>query len=243
MNKTRLDQLLVSRGYFETREKARRVIMAGGVRVGGKVIDKPGKSVSPDSDIKIADRPRYVSRGGEKLEAAIRKFGVEVSGKKCLDIGASTGGFTDCLLQHGARQVAAVDVGYGQIAQNLRSDPRVKLMERVNARYLRPADLPYAPELVTVDVSFISLSKILPVIGTVAKSGAEVVALIKPQFEAGPKDVKKGGVVKDSRVHSRIIWNICELSEGEDFIVRGLMQSPLKGPAGNKEFFIYLLRP
>ena len=238
--KERLDKLLVSRGFFPTREKARRAVMAGKVTVDGVCVPKAGKAVDPGCDITVAPSQRYVSRGGEKLAAALKRFDVSPIGKKCLDIGSSTGGFTDCLLQAGAETVVAVDVGYGQLDFKLRGDSRVTVLERTNARYLKREDLPCEPQLVTIDVSFISLGKIVPAVRGLLKPGAEVAALVKPQFEAGRSDVQRGGVVKDSRVHARVLDNVCMICEARGFTVLGLMESPLKGPAGNKEFFIYL---
>jgi len=238
-NKVRLDRLLVERGFFPTGEKARRAIMAGEVRVDGQRADKPGKAVKSDCLISVLNRYHYVGRGGEKLAAALRTFGISVSKKKCLDIGASTGGFTDCLLRAGAAAVVAVDVGRGQLAQRLREDPRVTVLDRTNARYLAKSHLPYEPELVTIDVSFISLDKIIPAVLEIIGPEAELVALIKPQFEAGRKDVGRGGVVRDGRVHASVIWSVCEMCEANGLVIRGLMESPLRGPAGNKEFFVY----
>ncbi len=239
MTKVRLDKLLVEQGFFPTGEKARRAVMAGEVMVDGRRSDKPGKTVSGDCRIEVSNRYHYASRGGEKLAAALSTFGISVAGKKCMDLGASTGGFTDCLLQAGAASVVAVDVGHGQLAQRLRDDPRVVILDRTNARYLTKGHLPYEPELVTIDVSFISLEKVIPAAVAVTGGGAELVALVKPQFEAGRKDVGRGGVVRDSRVHTRVIWNACEVIEANGLLVRGITESPLRGPAGNKEFFVY----
>jgi 23S rRNA (cytidine1920-2'-O)/16S rRNA (cytidine1409-2'-O)-methyltransferase len=239
VSKVRLDRLLVERGFFPSGEKARRAVMAGEVRVDGRLEDKAGKAVKSNCLLSVLRRYHYVGRGGEKLAAALRTFGVSVSKKKCLDIGASTGGFTDCLLQAGAAAVVAVDVGHGQLAQRVREDPRVTLLDRTNARYLKRSHLPYEPELATIDVSFISLDKIIPAVVEIIGPGAVLVALIKPQFEAGRKDVGRGGVVRDGRVHTSVIWNVCEMCEANGLMVRGLMESPLRGPAGNKEFFVY----
>jgi len=237
--KERLDRLLVQRGFFTSGEKARRAVMAGIVLVDERVESKPGKAVSSDSLLRVKEAPPYVGRGGEKLAGALERFKISVLGKRCLDIGASTGGFTDCLLHGGASAVIAVDVGYGQIAQCLREDPRVTILERTNARYLKGDQLPYEPELVTIDVSFISLGKIIPAVGGVVREGAQLIALIKPQFEAGRSEVRRGGVVRDERVHARVIWNVCAVCEVAGFVIQGLMESPLIGPAGNKEFFVY----
>jgi 23S rRNA (cytidine1920-2'-O)/16S rRNA (cytidine1409-2'-O)-methyltransferase len=239
VTKIRLDRLLVEQGFFPTGEKARRAVMAGEVTVDGRRVDKPGKTVSSDCKIEVSKRYRYASRGGEKLADALRAFGIAVSDKKCLDVGASTGGFTDCLLKAGAAAVVAVDVGRHQLAKRLRDDPRVVILDRTNARYLTRDRLPYVPGLAVIDVSFISLEKIVPAIaGTIGDCG-ELVALVKPQFEAGRKDVGKGGVVKDSRVHTKVIWNVCRMCEANGLIIHGIIESPLRGPAGNKEFFIH----
>jgi len=216
--------------------------MAGLVTADGRVETKPGKPVAPDSVLDVKEGARYVGRGGEKLAAALEKFGVSARGKRCLDIGASTGGFTDCLLKGGASEVTAVDVGYGQLAHVLRGDKRVKLLERTNARYLKPEQISYRPELITVDVSFISLAKIFPVAARLAAEGAEMVALIKPQFEAGRKEVKKGGVVRNRVIHDRVIRDLCRMCQESGFAVRGVTESPLRGPAGNKEFFVYAVK-
>ncbi|QIA27099.1 TlyA family RNA methyltransferase [Thermaerobacter sp. PB12/4term] len=235
----RLDQLLVERGYFPTRNRARAAILAGRVRVNGQVVDKAGAAVSPDARIEVAGDPiPYVSRGGLKLEHALRAFDLEaaVAGVVAADIGASTGGFTDCLLQHGARRVYAIDVGYGQLAWRLRQDPRVVVMERVNARYLSPGVLPEAVELVTVDVSFISLRLILPAVRGILVPGGGVIALVKPQFEAGPGDVGKGGIVRDPAVHRRVLAEVAAAADQLGFTLLGLAASPILGADGNREF-------
>ncbi len=242
MKKEKLDRLLVMRGLFASGEKARRAVMAGSVLVDGRLEDKPGKAVAVDCNLEIAKRRKYVGRGGEKLETAIKEFGISVSGRKCLDIGASTGGFTDCLLQSGAAEVIAVDVGYGQLAPKLRDAPRVRNLERTNARYLKREDLPYAPDLVTIDVSFISIEKIIPAVKSLVGRGADVVVLVKPQFEAERKEVQRGGVVRNGRVHARVMSRVRESCEENGFIIRGEMESPLRGPAGNREFFIHLIK-
>lgn len=234
----RLDVLVVERGLTDSREQARRLIMAGEVMVAGRVVDKPGMRVPQDADIVVQTGPRYVSRGGEKLEAALAAFAVNVAGRICADVGASTGGFTDCLLQHGAGKVYAIDVGYGQLDYRLRQDARVVVMERTNARYV--ATLPEAVSLVTVDASFISLKLLLPVIRCWLASPAAVVPLIKPQFEAGKSDVGKGGVVKDPVVHRRVLGEVLSAAAAEGYTTRGLIRSPLKGPAGNVEFLAWL---
>jgi len=238
MVKQRLDLLVHQRGLAASREKARAIIMAGEVMVNGQVMDKPGAQISPEAEIRVQSKPRFVSRGGDKLAWALEMFRLDVTGRVCADVGASTGGFTDCLLQHGAARVYAIDVGYGQLAYSLRQDARVVVMERTNARYLET--LPEPVNLVVVDASFISLKLLLPVIKGWLSPRADVVALIKPQFEAGRQDVGKGGVVKDSRVHARVLQEILVFAREQGFAVRGLTVSPLKGPAGNVEFLAWL---
>lgn len=234
VKKERLDRLLVERGLAESRAQAQRLIRAGEVRVTGQVLDKPGTLVAVDAPITMAEHPRYASRGGEKLEAALRRFALDVTGWTVADVGASTGGFTDCLLQHGAARVYAVDVGYGQLDWRLRRDPRVVVMERTNARYLER--LPEAVDLVTVDVSFISLGLILPRAAGWLRARGEVVALIKPQFEAGRHQVGKGGVVRDPNIHRQVLERVVEMAGRVGLGLQGLMGSPLLGPAGNREF-------
>lgn len=238
VNKERLDILLHERGLVESRERARRIIMAGQVQVDGGVVDKPGTRVPAGANIRVKAGLPYVSRGGLKLRAALEAFAVEVQHAVAADIGASTGGFTDCLLQHGAHRVYAIDVGYGQLAWRLRQDPRVVVMERLNARYLTA--LPEPIDLVTVDVSFISLTLVLPAVKRLLAPTGQVVALIKPQFEAGRKQVRKGGVVKDPAVHRRVLCNILDWALESGFEVKGLIRSPLRGPAGNIEFLAHL---
>lgn len=240
--RVRLDQLLVERGLVESRAKAQALIRAGQVLVDGRVVDKPGTLVPVDVGIALREKPRYVSRGGDKLEAALRAFGVDPRGKVCLDIGASTGGFTDCLLQHGAARVHAVDVGKGLLHWKLRNDPRVLVHEGVNARYLRPEDIGEPVELVTIDVSFISLRLILPALHGIVVPGGDVIALVKPQFEAGRGRVGKGGVVRDPGVHREVLEGITRFAvERLGWSVAGAVRSPLRGPAGNVEFFLHLL--
>ena len=245
-SKNRLDVLLVERGLAESRAQAQRLIRAGLVRVVGQVADKPGTRVVTNVEITLQARPRFVSRGGEKLEAALVRFGLDVTGAVAADVGASTGGFTDCLLQHGARRVYAIDVGYGQLDWRLRNDPRVVVMERTNARYLE--DLPEPVDVVTADVSFISLGLILPMVvrwfpppppPPVGGGRGGVVALIKPQFEAGRREVGKGGVVRDPEVHRRVLERVLGIAAGLDLGLCGLMPSPLRGPAGNVEFLAW----
>ncbi len=234
MGKERLDLLLVARGLVESRSLAQRLIRAGEVLVEGQIFDKPGMRVDVEVDIALRTRPRYVSRGGEKLAAALARFPVQVAGRVVADIGASTGGFTDCLLQHGAARVYAIDVGYGQLAWSLRQDPRVVVMERTNARYLE--SLPESVHLIVSDVSFISLRLIYATAVHWLKPGGDVVSLIKPQFEAGRRDVGKGGVVRDPAVHRRVLRQVAEAMAALGLGLRGLMRSPLRGPAGNVEF-------
>lgn len=235
----RLDQVLVERHLAETRQKAQWLIRSGNVYVNNSIIDKPGKLIPLDSNIKVKEKIPYVSRGGLKLEHAIKVFKISLKDKIALDIGSSTGGFTDCLLQNGALKVYAVDVGYGQLALRLRSDPRVVVMERTNARNLKPTDFPIPPDIVTIDVSFISLEKIFPVVSRLISQGKEVIALIKPQFEAGPKFVKKG-VVRDSDIHMRVIEKIKETAQKNNLRPLGIIPSPILGPQGNKEFLLYM---
>ena len=238
MEKERLDVLLHQRRLAESRERARRLIMAGQVLVNGQVRSKPGTRVPTTVKITVKRKLIYASRGGLKLEAALSTFEVDVHGLVAVDVGASTGGFTDCLLQHGARRVYAIDVGYGQLAWRLRQDQRVVVMERVNARYLR--ELPEPVDLATVDVSFISLKLILPVVMRLLKPNGEIDALIKPQFEAGRRQVGKGGVVKDPAVHRAVLQDVLGRAQSSGLRVGGLIVSPLRGPAGNAEFLAHL---
>lgn len=241
-HKTRLDVLLVERGLCESREQARRLIMAGEVSVGTDVVDKPGKLVLTDAELAVKRPPRYVSRGGLKLEEALRVFSLDVRGMNALDVGASTGGFTDCLLQHGAAHVYAIDVGYGQIAWSLRTDPRVTSIERTNIRRLTALPGGVLADLAVIDASFISLALVLPpTLGLLATS-APVIALVKPQFEAGRDSVGKGGVVRDSAVHTRVLRTVAAFANSLNLVVAGLTPSPVRGPAGNVEFLIWLRR-
>lgn len=241
----RLDQSLVDRGLLPSREKAKRAVMAGLVLINGQPARKPSDNVAPSDELSLAEPERFVSRGGHKLEHALLHFALNVEGVVAADLGASTGGFTDCLLQHGARKVYAVDVGHGQLAWKLRCDPRIVVMERTNARHLTPTDFPppFTPlSLIVVDCSFISLRLILPAAGALLQPAGQIVALIKPQFEAGRREADKGrGVISDPAVHQRII------SELENFAVvelgfkwHGVVDSPLRGPAGNHEFLALL---
>ncbi len=239
--KKRLDQLLVERELFSSRHQAQLAIRSGQIQVNNQLADKPGALFSRDCQIKIKEKSPYVSRGGKKLAAALKEFKLNATNKIALDIGSSTGGFTDCLLQHGAKRVYAIDVGYGQLALPLRNDPRVILKEKTNARYLKPGDFPEKIQLVTIDVSFISLDKILPVISKLTEPETTVIALIKPQFEAGRKDIKKG-VIRDPEVHCAVIEKIKKLARDNQLETQAIIPSPILGPAGNKEFLIYLVK-
>lgn len=240
----RLDRLLVRRGLFPSREAARAAILAGRVRVAGAPgLLKPGTPVPADAAVTVEGEPRpYVSRGGQKLEHALRVLGVDPAGRVCLDVGASTGGFTDCLLRHGAAQVVAVDVGYGQLAWALRNDPRVTVLERTHVRRLTAALLPACPTLATVDVSFISLRKFLGHLGHLLAPRAEVLCLVKPQFEAGRADVGKRGVVRDPAVHRRVLLEVGAYAASRGYQLSGLTASPLRGPEGNVEYFLHLTK-
>jgi len=240
MQKERLDILMTELGLAESRSQAQKLVMAGQVRVDGQLVFKPATKILRSAKISLVRGPRFVSRGGEKLEAALAVFGLEdLGGKVCVDVGASTGGFTDCLLQHGAGKVYAVDVGYGELHWKLRNDPRVVVMERTNARYL--AGLPEPVALATIDASFISLKLLLPVVkGWFGGAAGEVVALIKPQFEAGREQVGKGGVVYDPAIHATVIERVREAADELGFARIDVIPSPLLGPAGNQEFLAYL---
>lgn len=237
-DKQRLDLLMVERDLSPSREKARAMIMAGEVTVDGKMIDKAGTRVSIAAEIAVKTKPRFVSRGGDKLAGALATFPIDVSGRICADVGASTGGFTDCLLQNSAAKVYAIDVGYGQIAYTLRTDERVVVMERTNVRYVE--SLPEQVSLVVMDASFISLRLLLPAVKGWLTQQADVIPLIKPQFEAVQQDVGKGGVVRDNQVHARVLDEVLTFAATQGFAVRGLIRSPLKGPAGNVEFLAWL---
>ncbi|MED9854003.1 MAG: TlyA family RNA methyltransferase [Succiniclasticum sp.] len=239
--KLRLDAYLTEQGLFETRSRAQAAIMAGQVLVDEMKIDKPGTSVKEGAKIRIlGDQLRYVSRGGLKLAKALQKFPVSVAGKVMADIGASTGGFTDCALQNGAVRVYAIDVGYGQLDWKLRNDPRVINMERTNARLLEADSLPEPIEAASIDVAFISLEKILPAVRKLLAADAFVIALVKPQFEAGKENVGKKGVVRDPAVHKEVLRRIIAFAEQEGFGIGGLDYSPVKGPEGNIEYLLYL---
>ena len=240
-HKERLDVLLVSLGLAESRAKAQATIMAGEVYVNGQKADKSGMEVDITSNVEVRGSAcPYVSRGGLKLEKALRNFGVDPTGYVCSDSGASTGGFTDCLLQQGASKVFAIDVGYGQLAWKIRNDPRVVVMERTNIRYVTPEDLGQPLDLSVIDVSFISLSLVLPVVKTLLKPTGQVLCLIKPQFEAGRDKVGKKGVVRDAAVHEEVLQNFISLAKSLGFTIRNLTFSPVKGPEGNIEFLGHL---
>ena len=239
--KKRLDVLLVEMGFADTRTKAQAIIMSGLVYVDGQKADKPGISYEENVALEVRSGGcPYVSRGGLKLEKALRDFGVDPTGYVCSDSGASTGGFTDCLLQQGAKKVFAIDVGYGQLDWKIRSDPRVVVMERTNVRYVTLEDLGEPLDLSVIDVSFISLSIVLPVIKTFLKPTGQVLCLIKPQFEAGKEKVGKKGVVRDPAVHREVLDNFVALTEKIGFTILGLTFSPVKGPEGNIEFLAHL---
>ena len=240
-NKTRLDVLLVERGLQESRQKAQATIMSGLVFVKGQRVDKPGTAVPNDAEIEVRGNAlKYVSRGGLKLEKAMASFPIDLRDAVCGDIGASTGGFTDCMLQNGARKVYAVDVGYGQLAWSLRSDERVVCMERTNARYLTHEQIPEELDFASVDVSFISLKLILPPLCGLLRQGGHVACLVKPQFEAGKEKVGKKGVVRDPAVHLEVLEHFLEHAKESDFTVLGLTYSPIRGPEGNIEYLGYL---
>ncbi len=242
--RARLDTQLVARDLVDSREKAQRLILAGAVRVNGQLAHKPSELVDDQATLVIEAAEKFASRGGYKLEAALDQFPISCEGLVCADLGASTGGFTDCLLQRGAARVHAVDVGKGQLDWKLRQNPRVIVHDELNARYLSADDLGSPVDLVTIDVSFISLTKVLASAASVLRPGGTIVALIKPQFEAGKRLVKRGGVVRDSRVHEAVTNMIQEFATHTvGLTLLGLIESPLLGPAGNKEFLIALRKP
>ncbi len=239
--RARLDIQLVAHGLADSREKAKRLILAGAVRVNGQLAHKPSELVDDHATLLVEAAEKYASRGGHKLEKALDQFHISCDGLVCADLGASTGGFTDCLLQRGAARVHAVDVGKGQLDWKLRQDPRVVVYDEMNARHLTEGDLGGPVDLVTIDVSFISLTKVLPSAVSVLRPGGTLIALVKPQFEAGKKLVKKGGVVRDSRVHEAVTNMIQEFAtQTLGLMLLGVTESPLLGPAGNKEFLIAL---
>ena len=241
MAKQRLDVIIAARGVCDSREQGRRLILSGDVTVDGKVINKPGTKIEDTASIEVLNKPRYVSRGGLKLEGALKAFPVKAEGKICLDIGSSTGGFTDCLLQNGATRVHAVDVGTNQLVWKLRNDPRVIVKEQFNARYMTPADLGEKVQLIVSDVSFISLTRILPAAYDCLEDGGDMLVLIKPQFELQPEDIGPGGIVRDPALHQRAVDKI------RDFVTNelkrewcGVADSPITGMEGNKEFLAWL---
>lgn len=238
--KERADKLLVDKGLVSSRERARALIMAGDVIIGDHKVEKPGQLVDPTLPIRMKDDIPFVSRGGLKLQKALEYFAIDVRGLVALDVGASTGGFTDCLLQRGAARVYAVDVGYGQLAWKLRQDERVLSLEKTNIRYLEPEALPTLADMAVIDASFISLDKVLPNTLRLIKGGGAIVALIKPQFEVGRGEVGKGGVVRDPEKHAAVIEAVCSLAEKLRLDVVGVTESPITGPKGNREFLVYL---
>src|SRR3989338_3189157 len=258
MPKRRLDNLLLERGIVQSRERAKGLILSGDVRVNGNPVNKVGTLIDENAEIEITKDIPYVSRGGLKLEKAIKEFNINVKDKAAIDVGASTGGFTDCLIQYGAKKVYAVDVGYGQLAWKLRNDPRVVIIERKNIRYIKPSDIrpPLSPlllkegkgevfaelaDIATIDVSFISLKLVLPVVKNLLKENGEIIALIKPQFEVGKSEVEKGGIVRDKEKHERVILEIKFFANDLGFKFLGLTESPIQGQKCNVEFLIYLL--
>ncbi|MEA2287196.1 MAG: rRNA (cytidine1920-2-O)/16S rRNA (cytidine1409-2-O)-methyltransferase [Solirubrobacteraceae bacterium] len=245
MAKVRLDTLLARRGMFESRARAAASVMAGEVRLGnaGERAAKPGQLVAEDVALAVDERPRFVSRGGVKLANALVSTGIDPSGRLCLDVGASTGGFTDCLLQHGAQHVDAADVAYGELHWSLRTDARVTVLERTNARALQPGDLPYAPDLVVMDLSFISLAKVLPAVLACTTPRHDVLAMVKPQFEVGRERVGKGGVVRDAGDRRAALVSVAQAARATGAAVMGFAPSGLPGPKGNLETFVWLAEP
>ena len=242
--KKRLDIKLVECGIVQSRERAKSLIMAGKITVNDIIKDKPGIPVSEDDVIALKGKDiPFVSRGGIKLESALTSFNIDINGSVCLDVGASTGGFTDCLLKHGAKQVFAVDVGYGQMAWNLRKDPRVVTIERTNIRYLPYEAVSSSIDLVTIDVSFISLKIVVPAVLKFMNANGSIVALIKPQFEAGKGKVGKGGVIRDAAMHDEVIKNLSAFFIETGLKIEGVISSPVTGPKGNREFLIYMIFP
>ena len=239
--KIRLDRLIFEKGLTESREKAKAIILGGNVLVDGLSVDKAGEMVKESASIEVQSGLPYVSRGGIKLMEAITGFNISVKGKTAMDVGASTGGFTDCLLQNGAARVYAVDVGYGQFNWKLRNDPRVELLEKTNIRYLEKNAVKDAIDIATIDVSFISLLKVIPNVLLFLSPGKEIIALIKPQFEAGRKDVGKGGVIRDEAIRQEVIGKVKDGAAYMGLDVRGIIKSPITGPKGNIEYLIYMI--
>jgi 23S rRNA (cytidine1920-2'-O)/16S rRNA (cytidine1409-2'-O)-methyltransferase len=243
MTRSRIDVILVERGLFPSREQARSALLAGEVRVSDQPVTKVGQLVDEDAPITVAERQRFVSRGGEKLAGALDAFGLDVAGMRVVDVGASTGGFTDCVLQRGAASVCAIDVGYGQLAWSLRTDPRVTVFERTNIRAVEPADLGAPFDLSVIDVSFISLRKVLPnLLSLIAAENGQLVALVKPQFEVGKGRVGKRGVVREPLLHTEVLEASANAVAEAGLVVRGLTFSPIKGPEGNIEFWMWAAR-
>lgn len=241
--KVRIDRLLMEKGLVQSREKARALIMEGRVLVDGSTVNKAGVEVNPHADIQLRGEDiSYVSRGGKKLKGAIEAFGIDPTGMVVMDVGASTGGFTDCILQEGARKVYAVDVGYGQLAWKLQNDPRVINLERRNIRYLEKEEVGEEVDLILIDTSFISMEKFLSHLLEFLKNGGAILGLIKPQFEVGKGEVGKGGVVREAALHQKVIDRVTGFCQSLGLRVFGVIESPLLGPKGNKEFFIYLKR-
>ncbi len=241
VNKERLDVLLVTRGLCESREQAKRLVLAGKVRSGDRVLDKPSVKIPEDADLKVLEPPRYVGRGGLKMEGALKSFGIDPTGWVCLDVGASTGGFTDCLLQHGALKVHAIDVGTNQLVWKLRNDPRVVCREKFNARNLTTAHLGEPIDLAVMDLSFISLTKVLPAVFSVINPGGAIVCLIKPQFELEREDIGAGGIVRDPDLHARAVEKIrVFVTEQSGLDWRGVIESPITGTDGNREFLAWI---
>lgn len=239
--KERLDVLLVERGFFDSRERAKAVIMAGNVIVNDQREDKAGSKFEKDVNIRVKGKKlKYVSRGGLKLEKAINCYKIDLKDKVCIDIGASTGGFTDCMLQNNGKRVYAIDVGTNQLAWELRNDERVVSMEKTNIRYVAPATFTEKADFISIDVSFISLTKVLPIAYELLKEDAEIVCLIKPQFEAGRENVGKKGVVRDFKIHKEVIRSVIDFSKKLGFLIKGLTFSPIKGPEGNIEYLLYV---
>jgi len=242
MGKVRLDALIYERGMAESRERAKAIVMSGNVYIGGSKAEKPGMQVDADTLFDIRGGLEYVSRGGKKLEKALSRFGIHIAGRTCIDCGASTGGFTDCLLKNGAGLVYAVDVGYGQLAWSIRNDSRVVVMERTNIRNVTPDMLDIKPELAVIDLSFISLALVLPVVGQLMAEDFDMICLIKPQFEAGREKVGKKGVVRDADTHINVLKSFERSAAQAELNIRGLTHSPVKGPEGNIEFLGWLGR-
>jgi 23S rRNA (cytidine1920-2'-O)/16S rRNA (cytidine1409-2'-O)-methyltransferase len=243
MPRKRLDALMAERGLFESRSRAAAAVMAGAVRIGGEPARKPGQMVRDDAVISVERGPEFVSRGGTKLANALDALGIDVAGRRALDVGASTGGFTDVLLQRGAEAVVALDVAYGELHWRLRQDPRVTVIERTNARSLEPADLPFRPDLVVADVSFISLTKVLPAVLACAAPRFDCLAMVKPQFEAGRDRIGKGGVVRDAETRVETVVAVADAARAGGWSVMGFAPSGLPGPAGNRETFAWLAEP